>query len=94
VSLGGLGALAANLMWSFEEPHAAMLVAAAVLVMAAPVGMLAHLAATSQLTLREKRMWVVGLAGGHGPALLIAYFNASKRRRVTRMLVEGTLNRV
>jgi hypothetical protein len=75
-------------MLSFEEPHPALLLAAAVLVAAAPVGMLIHLAATPQLTSDEKRRWVIGLTSRHGPALFAAYFRAGGRCRATRMLVE------
>jgi hypothetical protein len=86
VSLLGLALLVANIMLSFEEPHWAMLTAATLLVVAAPLGMLIHLATTSELTIGEKRVWLVALAGRKGPSLFAAYFNTADRARATHML--------
>ncbi len=92
VSLLGLATLTAVLMLSFEEPHRALLLAAAVLVSAAPVGMLIHLAATAELTAAEKHQWVSGLTSRRGPALFAAYFRVNTRRSATRMLVGAERN--
>ena len=86
VSLCGVGGLAANLMLSFEEPHWGLLEAAGVLLFAAPLGMLTHLAVTSELTAMEKRLWASALASRKGPGLFAAYFSARERARVTREL--------
>ena len=92
VSLFGVATLVANLMLSFEEPHWAMLNVAALLIIAAPLGVLVHLAATSELTRDEKRMWVEALASRKGPALFAAYFNAGERARATRKLALAPRN--
>ncbi len=86
VSLCGVGGLVANLIWSFEEPHWGLLTAAGVLLLAAPLGMLTHLALTSELTPAEKRLWASALASRKGPSVFAAYFNARERARVTRQL--------
>jgi hypothetical protein len=85
VSLLGLVSVVVNLMLSFEEPHSAMLLGAAVLICAAPVGMLVHLAGSSELTSSEKRKWLIGLASRKGPALYVAYFSSAGRGRATRL---------
>jgi len=87
VSLLGVALLVANLALSFEEPHWAMLAMAAVLLMAAPLGILVHLAITSEITPAEKRMWLSALAGRKGSSLFAAYFNRADRARATHMLV-------
>jgi len=86
VSLCGLGGLAANLMLSFEEPHRGLLMVAGLLLLAAPVGMLTHLAVTSELTGTEKRLWASALASRKGPTVFRAYFSTRDRARVTRHL--------
>ena len=92
-SLVGVAGLVANLVLSFEEPHAGMLVMAGVLVMAAPVGVALHLWVTSELTADEKRRWLVGLASRRGPSLFVAYFNGAERNRATRTLCEAEPHR-
>ena len=87
-SLVGLAGLVANLMLSFEEPHSTMLAGAGALVVAAPVGMLLHVWATSELAADEKRKWVTGLTSRQGPALFAAYFSGPERCRATRLLCQ------
>jgi hypothetical protein len=87
LSLLGLALLVANIMLSFEEPHWAMLTVATLLVIAAPLGILIHLAVTSELTPADKRMWLSALGGRRAPSLFAAYFKASDRARATQMLV-------
>jgi hypothetical protein len=86
LSLCGLGGLAANLMLSFEEPQRGLLMVAGLLLFAAPVGMLTHLALTSELTPTEKRLWGSALASRKGPTVFRAYFSTRDRARVTRQL--------
>jgi len=86
VSVLGLAGVAANVILSFEEPHTTMLVASGLLLAAAPVGMLAHLAVTSALTRRQRELWIAGLLSRNGASLFAAYFRASDRRRATRTL--------
>jgi uncharacterized membrane protein len=92
VSLFGVATLVANLMFSFEEPHWAMLNVAVLLIIAAPLGVVVHLAATSELKPNEKRLWVEALASRKGPALFAAYFSASERARATHKLHVGPRN--
>jgi hypothetical protein len=87
LSLLGLALLVANIALSFEEPHWAMLTVAALLLVAAPLGILLHMAITSEMTPAEKRMWLSALAGPKGPSLFAAYFSATDRARATHMLV-------
>jgi hypothetical protein len=87
LSLFGMALLFANIGLSFEEPHWVMLTVAAILLMAGPLGMLIHLASTSEMTRVEKRLWLSGLAGRKGPILFAAYFDTTARARVTHMLV-------
>ena len=85
LSLLGALSLGANVMLSFEEPHAPMLFGAAILLLAAPAGMLIHLAVTSEMTRREKRRWMKGLMHGN-VALFAAYFNRAERLATTHKL--------
>ena len=87
LSLLGLVLLVANIALSFEEPHSEMLTVAALLLIAAPLGILLHMAITSEMTPAEKRMWLSALAGRKGPSLFAAYFSATDRARATHMLV-------
>ena len=89
VSLLGLAGLATNIILSFEEPHTPMLLVSALLLSAAPVGVLVHLAATPELTREEKRMWLAGLLSQNGPTLFAAYFNARHRCKTTAKLAGG-----
>ena len=86
VSLVGLLVLIVNLAFSFEEPHEALVVAAAVLLMAAPLGMALHLGTTRELTPVEKRLWLAGLASWSAPSLFAAYFGGRTRGAATRKL--------
>jgi hypothetical protein len=63
VSLFGGALLIANIGLSFEEPHWSMLTLAGLLVIAAPLGLLIHLATTSEMTGAEERMWLCELVG-------------------------------
>jgi hypothetical protein len=86
VSLLGLGVLVVNVALSFEEPHWPMLTVAALLLVATPLGILLHMAITSEMTPAEKRMWFSALAGRRGPSLFAAYFSATDRARATGAL--------
>lgn len=89
VSLVGVALLFANIVLSFEEPHWEMLTAAAFLIVAAPLGMLIHLAATPELTRDEKRRWLAALVSRKGPVLFAAYFNVTDRARAGQLLASG-----
>jgi hypothetical protein len=89
LSLLGFGGLVANVLLSFEEPHTPMLLVAALLISAAPVGLLSHLVTTAQLTHREKLLWIRGLLSRNGPVLFAAYFNAAQRSGATASLAAG-----
>ena len=86
VSLAGLAVLVADIVLSFEEPHSRMLLVAAGLMGVAPLGMLLHLSATSELTTEEKRLWLAGLRSRQAPMLFAAYFRAADRHRATEKL--------
>jgi hypothetical protein len=86
VSLIGLAVLVADIMLSFEEPHSLLLIGGAVLLCAAPVGMLIHFTATSQLSPDEKRLWLAALATRRAPALFAAYFLPDERAQATQRL--------
>lgn len=83
--LGCMGLLATFAL-SFEEPHGLMLLVSALLIGAAPVGLILHLALTHELTPDEKRRWVAGLVSRRGPELFGAYFGPGSRRRATDRL--------
>ena len=87
LSLLGFVALIPNSFLSFEEPHAEMLFAAALLVAVAPAGLLVHLATTRELTAQERRAWCAGLASRKAARFFAAYFDAEERHRATRLLV-------
>jgi len=66
LTLLGCAALVANIVLSFEKPHNQMLLISALLLAAAPVGLILHLAFTHELTPDEKRRWVAGLMSRKG----------------------------
>jgi hypothetical protein len=84
--LGGV-ALVANIALSFEEPHREMLLVSALLIAAAPLGLVLHLAVTHELTPDEKRRWMAGLMSRRGPELFGAYFSSVSRRWATDRLL-------
>src|SRR5437867_4113557 len=87
LSLLGFVTLLPNVFFSFEEPHAGMLLVATLLLSAAPTGLLVHLATTRELTARERRAWFAGLMSRRGARFFAAYFDASDRHRATLLLV-------
>ena len=93
VSLLGFLGLVPNLLLSFEEPHTAMLLVATLLLGAAPVGLLLHLATTRELTAQERRAWLIGLMSRKAARLFPAYFDANERCRATKQLVALVRNR-
>jgi hypothetical protein len=76
----------ANVALTFEELYTGMLFVSALLLGAAPLGMAAHLACTTELTREDRRLWITGLMSRRGAALFAAYFNPGERRRATRRL--------
>ncbi len=84
-SLLGLVGLFVVVLLGFEEPHPVMLVVAAVLVLSAPLGMLVHLASTTELSPQEKRLWWRSLLGKN-LWLLNSYFRPEARRAATARL--------
>jgi hypothetical protein len=93
ISLLGLMGLVVNAVLSFEESHQELLIASGLALLAAPVGVLLHLAATRELTRGEKRAWIAGLMGRKGTALLAAYLKGVDRRRATEQLMAETRGR-
>ncbi len=87
VSLVGFLGLAPNLLLSFEEPHAGMLLVATLLLSVAPVGLLVHLATTRELSAQERSVWLAGLMSRKGARFFAAYFHAGERRRTTQQLI-------
>ena len=94
VSLFGFVAIIPNLFLTFEEPHAGMLLAATLLLSAAPAGLFLHLATTRELSPQERRAWLAGLVSRRATRLFAAYFDASERRRATQALVVLARRRV
>ena len=86
VTLLGCAGMATDIMLSFEEPNTEILVASALLVAVAPVGLALHLAFTSELTTERRRLWVAGLMSRRGPDLFADYFSATARRKATQEL--------
>jgi hypothetical protein len=80
LTLLGCAGLVANVTLSFEEPHDGVLFVSALLLAAAPIGLVVHLAITDELTPDEKRNWVAGLMSRKGPKLFGAYWPCVGRR--------------
>jgi len=89
LTLLGVAGLLANVLLSFERPHAELLFVSALLLLAAPLGLAVHLGSTPELTSEEKRMWLRSLCSGKAPALFAAYLDPAERRRATQRLVAG-----
>jgi hypothetical protein len=90
VSLIGLVGLVVNVVLNFEEPHHEMLLVSGLAVLASPLCVFFHLAASRELTRAEKRAWIAGLMGPRGMTLFAAYLKRVDRRRVTEQLVAET----
>ena len=88
-SLCGLAGLVVTMAWGFEEPHAGLLFVSGALLASAPVGMLLHLASTSELSMLEKRLWLRALMRRGGQRLATRYFRAGERRVVTEGLLRA-----
>jgi hypothetical protein len=88
-SLLGLTGLVATIALSFEEAHTGMLVLSGILLASAPLGLLVHLASTSELTRVEKHLWLRALAGSRGPRFAAAYFRAGGRHSATQALLRA-----
>jgi hypothetical protein len=85
-ALLGCAGLAANILLSFEEPHRGMLLISLVLIAAAPVGLMIHLAFTGEMPSEDKRSWLLGFISPSGFRLFRAYFTPRERRQTTRVL--------
>src|SRR5688572_32063362 len=86
VALFGMVVLALTLVLGFEQPNTALFLLSALLVLAAPSGVLLHLAFNAGLTREEKRTWARALASVHSARALTAYVDGNDRR--------GTLSRL
>ncbi len=63
----------------FEEPNETLFLVSFVLILAAPVAMLLHLAITGELRWREKRIWIRQLASARGARVFSAYLTSHDR---------------
>jgi hypothetical protein len=79
LSVFGMVGLAVTAMLGFEEPNHTLFLFSFVLVFAAPVALLVHLIVTSELTRREKRIWIRQLAGPHAARAFSAYLTSHDR---------------
>ena len=96
VALGvfGLVALALTSFVGFEEPSDTLLMLSSALIFLAPLGLLAHLALTKELTRGDKRLWLRELTSRRGAAALADYLNSNDRRAAIRQRVEAAADAV
>ena len=81
----GLLSLAASLLLAFERPHRGTFIVPILLIISAPVAMLIHLAATTEMTMEDKGRWIRAMGKGDA-GLFAAYFSRKERRAVTQRL--------
>jgi hypothetical protein len=86
LTLVGAAALAVTVLLGFEEPNGLLLLIASILLFAAPVTMLTHLAMTNELTREEKRIWLRALTGRRALAACSIYLTCGDRREAIRRL--------
>jgi hypothetical protein len=84
----GMVGLAVTALLGFEEPNSTLLVFSSVLLFAAPVGILAHLSVTRELTRQEKRIWFQQLTGRRAAWAFSGYLTCHDRRATAKRLAE------
>jgi hypothetical protein len=72
----GLVLLTITVLFGFEEPNATLVVLSAVLLLSAPVGLLAHLATSPTLTRVEKREWLRKFTSRRWTSSLLDYLRS------------------
>ena len=87
-NLLGMAGLVLTATLAFEEPNTALLVFSAVLLFAAPVAVLLHLAFTRELSRQEKQIWIKHLTGSRAGWALSDYLTFPDRRATARRLSE------
>jgi hypothetical protein len=81
--LGFLGIVVAAVL-GFEAPHSGLLAVSAALLAVAPVGVALHIAFAAEFDRAQRRAWLKALLGRNAPGMLAAYFDARRRRVLTR----------
>ena len=89
----GMVGLAVTVMLGFEEPSNTLFLFSFVLMFAAPVAILVHLIVTSELTLREKRIWIGQLAGPRMARAFSTYLTSHDRSATADRLAAEALAR-
>jgi Mn2+/Fe2+ NRAMP family transporter len=88
LTIAGVVAMAVTMLLGFEEPNGILLLVSTILLLTAPVAMLAHLSLTHELTAGEKRIWLRALTGRHAPAAWSVYLTSGNRREAIGRLTE------
>jgi len=88
LNLFGIAGLVLTATLTFEEPSDILLVVSSMLLFAAPLAVLAHLALTRELSRREKRIWIRQLIGRRAPWALSDYLTFPDRRATAKRLAE------
>jgi hypothetical protein len=94
LSLFGFAGLILTLLLGFEEPNSTLLLVSTVLVFSTPAAVLVHLAATTELSAADKRIWIRELISPRAGSALSAYLISSDRSAdADRFLLEATARR-
>jgi len=88
LTIVGAVAMAVTMLLGFEEPNGILLLVSSILLFAAPVAMLAHLALTHELTAEEKRIWFRALTGRRALAACSMYLSGGNRREAIGRLTQ------
>jgi hypothetical protein len=93
LSLCGLVGMVLAIVVGFEEPNDLLLLTSAVLMFAAPVGVLGHLWVTKSLTAAEKRAWVRHFTSNRAANAFSIYLTAPDRRTALAQLTKPSSDR-
>jgi hypothetical protein len=86
LSVFGLGATVVMLVLGFETPHTGLLRLSAFCVFSTPLAVLVHLAATTDLTNSQKRIWLRALLGRKAPWAFAEYLRTADRGAIADVL--------
>ena len=88
LNLFGMAGLVLTATLAFEEPNTALLLVSSLLLFAAPIAVLLHLASTRELSRQEKRIWIQQLTGRRAPWVFSDYLTSPDRRATAKRLAE------
>lgn len=89
----GLVVLSLTAFVGFERPNTALVIVSSVLIFLAPLGLLLHLAFTSELTREEKGLWIREFTSRRAATGVADYLTSHDRKAAIRGRVESAASK-